>query len=151
MPGNKMAERLFMDQKEAMRSKDRFSLSVIRMLRAELQNGAIAKNAPLDDQEELAVLTREVKRRKEALGDYERSGRQDLVTDLKREIEILSRYLPEQLSEDVLVRMVREAIAESGVKSSQEMGKVMSLLMPRVKGKADGGLVREIVEKNLQY
>lgn len=151
MPGNKMAERLFMDQKEAMRSKDRFSLSVIRMLRAELQNGAIAKNAPLDDQEELAVLTREVKRRKEALGDYERSGRQDLVTDLKREIEILSRYLPEQLSKDVLVRMVREAIAESGAKSSQEMGKVMSLLMPRVKGKADGGLVREIVEKNLQY
>ncbi len=151
MPGNKMAERLFMDQKEAMRSKDRFSLSVIRMLRAELQNGAIAKNAPLDDQEELAVLTREVKRRKEALGDYERSGRQDLVTDLKREIEILSRYLPEQLSEDVLARMVREAIAESGAKSSQEMGKVMSLLMPRVKGKADGGLVREIVEKNLQY
>lgn len=140
-----------MDQKEAMRSKDRFSLSVIRMLRAELQNGAIAKNAPLDDQEELAVLTREVKRRKEALGDYERSGRQDLVTDLKREIEILSRYLPEQLSEDVLARMVREAIAESGAKSSQEMGKVMSLLMPRVKGKADGGLVREIVEKNLQY
>ena len=151
MPGNKMAERLFMDQKEAMRSKDRFSLSVIRMLRAELQNGAIAKNAPLDDQEELAVLTREVKRRKEVLGDYERSGRQDLVTDLKREIEILSRYLPEQLSEDVLARMVREAIAESGAKSSQEMGKVMSLLMPRVKGKADGGLVREIVEKNLQY
>jgi len=150
MPGNKMAERLFMDQKEAMRSKDRFSLSVIRMLRAELQNGAIAKNAPLDDQEELAVLTREVKRRKEALGDYERSGRQDLVTDLKREIEILSSYLPEQLSEDLLVRMVREAIAESGAKSSQEMGKVMSLLMPRVKGKADGGLVREIVEKNLQ-
>lgn len=139
-----------MDQKEAMRSKDRFSLSVIRMLRAELQNGAIAKNAPLDDQEELAVLTREVKRRKEALGDYERSGRQDLVTDLKREIEILSSYLPEQLSEDLLVRMVREAIAESGAKSSQEMGKVMSLLMPRVKGKADGGLVREIVEKNLQ-
>lgn len=145
-----MAERLFMDQKEAMRSKDRFSLSVIRMLRAELQNGAIAKNAPLDDQEELAVLTREVKRRKEALGDYERSGRQDLVTDLKREIEILSRYLPEQLSEDVLVRMVREAIAESGARSKQEMGKVMSLLMPRVKGKSDGGLVREIVEKNLQ-
>ncbi|MGM0688457.1 MAG: GatB/YqeY domain-containing protein [Bacillota bacterium] len=150
MSENKMAEKLFMDQKEAMKSKNRFYLSVIRMLRAELQNAEIAKNAPLNDQEELAILAREVKRRKEALGDYVRSGRQDLVTDLKREIEILSKYLPEQLSEDMLVRMVKEAIIESGANSKQEMGKVMSLLMPRVKGKADGSLVRELVDKNLQ-
>jgi len=150
MSENKMAEKLFMDQKEAMKSKNRFYLSVIRMLRAELQNAEIAKNAPLNDQEELAILTREVKRRKEALGDYVRSGRQDLITDLKREIEILSKYLPEQLSEDMLVRIVKEAIIESGAKSKQEMGKVMSLLMPRVKGKADGSLVRELVDKNLQ-
>ncbi len=149
MTGKTLAERLFAEQKEAMKSKDRFFLSVIRMLRAELQNGTIAKNAPLDEQEELAILTREVKRRKEALGDYERSGRQDLVDNLKREIEILSKYLPEQLSEEELNRMVHEAIAESGAKSKQEMGKVMSLLMPRIKGKADGSLVRRVVEKNL--
>ncbi len=150
MPETTLAEKLFADQKEAMRSKDRFSLSVIRMMRAELQNGAIAKNAPLDDKEELAILTREIKRRKESLGDYERSGRRDLVSDLEQEIEILSDYLPEQLSEEELDRMVDQAIAESEAKSKREMGKVMSLLMPRVKGKADGGLVRQKVEEKLE-
>ena len=150
MPEQSLAEKLFDEQQVATRAKDRFRLSVIRMLRSELQYGAIAKKGPLDAQEELAILTREVKRRQEALGDYERSGRQDLLANLKKEIEIFRKYLPEQLSEEELERLVREAISESGAGSKQEMGKVMSLLMPRIKGKADGGLVRQIVEKILQ-
>jgi len=150
MHEGKLSEKLLADQKEAMKAKDSFRLSVVRMLRAELQNGAIAKNAPLDPEEELDILTREVKRRKDALTDYEKSGRQDLVNDLKQEIEILSEYLPEQLSDQELVKMVKEAIAESGAESKREMGKVMSLLMPRIKGKADGGKVRQLVENNLE-
>lgn len=145
-----LAEKLFKEQMEATRSKDRFRLSVIRMLRAELQNGAIAKNAPLDAREELDILAREVKRRQEALVDYERSGREDLVAGLKREIEFLKKYLPEQLSEEELQAMIHGAIAESGAETKRELGKVMSLLMPRVKGKADGSMVRKMVENILQ-
>ncbi len=150
MSGEMLNERLIADQNEATKAKDRFRLTVIRMLRSELQNGAIAKREALDADEELAILTREVKRRQESLGDYERSGRQDLLEDLKKEIEILRKYLPEQLSEAELEVIVSEAIAESGAQSIKEMGKVMGLLMPRVKGKADGGLVRRLVEQQLQ-
>ncbi len=150
MAKKSLTEKLFEEQKEAMKAKDRFRLSVIRMLRAELQNGAIAKNDALDENEELAILTREVKKRQEALNDYQRANRQELLDDLNREIEILKKYLPEQLSEDELNQMVREAIAESGAETKRDMGKVMSLLMPKVKGKADGGMVREIVENLLQ-
>lgn len=150
MHESKLAEKLLADQKEAMKAKDSFRLSVVRMLRAELQNGAIAKNDPLDPEEELNILIREVKRRKDALKDYEKSGRQDLVNDLKQEIEVLSGYLPEQLNNEELEDMVLEAIKESGAESKREMGKVMSLLMPRVKGKADGGKVRQLVENNLK-
>ncbi len=150
MAESTLAEKLLTDQKEAMKAKEPFRLAAIRLLRAELQNGAIAKNALLDPKEELNILTREVKKRKDALTDYEKSGRQDLVNDLKKEIEILSKYLPEQLSDQDLAEMVCEAITESGAESKREMGKVMSLLMPRVKGKADGGKVRQIVEDNLK-
>jgi uncharacterized protein len=150
MPEKTLAEILFEEQKEVTKAKNRFQLSVIRMLRAELQNAAIAKKEPLDKQEELAILVREVKRRQEALDDFERAGRQDLVDDLKLEIEILSKYLPEQLSEAELEKMVSDAIAEAGARSKSEMGRVMGLLMPRVRGRADGGLVRKMVEDNLQ-
>lgn len=150
MPEQTLSEKLFAEQQEATRAKDRFRLTVIRMLRAELQNGAIAKREPLDAREELTILTREVKRRQEALGDYERSGRKDLLDDLIREIDILKKYLPEQLSEEELEKLVREAISESGALTRRDMGNVMGLLMPRIKGKADGGLVRQIVEKILE-
>jgi uncharacterized protein len=150
MPAQTLAEKLFEDQKEASKAKDRFRLTVIRMLRAELQNGAIAKKSPLDADEELVILTREVKRRQESLGDYERSGRQDLIDDLHKEIDILKKYLPEQLTEEELKQIVHEVIAESGAETKREMGKVMSLLMPRIKGRADGGLARQVVENTLK-
>jgi len=150
MAEKSLSEQLFEEQKEATRARDRFRLSVIRMLRSELQNSAIAKRAPLDAEEELAVLTREVKKRQESMGDYQKANRQELLDDLKREIEILKKYLPEQLSEQELEKMVEAAIAETGADTRRDMGKVMGLLMPRVKGKADGSIVRRMVEEKLQ-
>lgn len=150
MAEKSLSEQLFEEQKEATRARDRFRLSVIRMLRSELQNSAIAKRAPLDAEEELAVLTREVKKRQESMGDYQKANRQELLDDLKREIEILKKYLPEQLSEEELEKMVEAAIAETGAETRRDMGKVMGLLMPRVKGKADGSIVRRMVEEKLQ-
>jgi len=150
MAEKSLSEMLVEDQKEAQRAKDKFRLSVIRMLRAELQNSAIAKNAPLDAEEELAVLTREVKKRQESIEDYRRANRQELLDDLEREIEILKKYLPEQLSEEEVESMVRDAIAKAGAESKRDLGKVMGMLMPRVKGKADGNVVRRMVEEQLQ-
>ncbi len=145
-----LSEKLIEEQKEAQKARDKFRLSVIRMLRSELQNSAIAKNAPLDAEEELAVLTREVKKRQESLDDYRKANRQQLLEDLEREIEILKKYLPEQLSEAELETMVQEAIAATGAETKREIGKVMGMLMPRVKGKADGNVVRRLVEEKLQ-
>lgn len=145
-----LSDKLVEDQKEAQRARDRFRLSVIRMLRAELQNSAIAKKDPLNAEEELAVLSREVKKRQESIEDYRKANRQELLDDLKREIEILKKYLPEQLSEEELESMVREAISETGAETKRDIGKVMGMLMPRVKGKADGNVVRRMVEEKLQ-
>lgn len=142
--------RLIEDQKEATRAQDRFRLTVIRMLRAELQNAAIAKRAPLETEEELAVLTREVKRRQDSLADYERAGRPELLESLRREIALLREYLPAQLSETELTELVARAVRETGASSMKELGRVMGWLMPRVKGKADGNAVRLAVEKILQ-
>lgn len=119
MPDQLLAERLLAEQKEAMRAQDRFRLSVIRMLRSELQNAQIAKRSPLDAEEELAILTREVKRRQEALGEFEKANRPELVEGLKQEIVILKRYLPEQLSEPEITELVREAISKSGAETKK--------------------------------
>ena len=145
-----MEERLIEDQLQATRAKDRFSLNVIRVLRAELKNASIAKKGPLETDEELAVLTREIKRRQEALKDYERAGRPELLEELQREIALLQRYLPPQLSEAELEELVEQALRETGAASKRDLGKVMGWLMPRVKGRADGSLVRRLVESKLQ-
>ena len=144
-----LEDRLVKDQLQATRAKDRFSLTVIRMLRAELKNASIAKKGPLDTDEELAVLSREVKRRQEALKDYEKAGRPDLLDGLRQEIALLQRYLPPQLGEAELEALVEQALRETGAAAKSDLGRVMSWLMPRVKGKADGSLVRHMVENKL--
>ena len=99
--------------------------------------------------EAVAVVQRELKRRKESLLDYEKANRPALVEELQEEIKILSGYLPPQLSESEIKEMAVAAITELGVSSKKEMGKLMGYLMPRVKGKADGSLVKKVVEELL--
>ncbi len=144
-----LAERLIRDQIEATKKKDRFKLKVIRGLRAELQNAEKEKRSPLEPEEEVSILQREIKRRKGSLFDYERSGREDLLKQLKEEIAVLEAYLPEQLSHEELKKLVREAVEEVGAVSPRDTGKVMGKVMPRVKGKADGGRVKSMVEELL--
>ncbi len=132
-----------------MKAGEKLRLSVIRFLRSELKNAEIARKEPLNEGEAVAVVQRELKRRKEALLDYEKANRPDLVEELQEEIKILSEYLPPQLSESEIKEMVSAAITELGVSSKKEMGKLMGYLMPRVKGKADGSLVKKVVEELL--
>lgn len=144
-----LMQRLLDDQKKAMKAGEKLRLSVIRFLRSELKNAEIARKEPLNEGEAVAVVQRELKRRKEALLDYEKANRPDLVEELQEEIKILSDYLPPQLSESEIKEMASAAITELGVSSKKEMGKLMGYLMPRVKGKADGSLVKKVVEELL--
>lgn len=143
-------DQLIEDQKKAMKAKEKLRLSVIRSLRSELKNAEIANKGELSKEEALSILQREIKRRKEALADYKKANRPSLLKDLEEEIEILNSYLPPQLSEEEIKEMAREAIKQTGVFSKKDMGKVMGALMPKVKGKADGSLVKKCVEDLLE-
>lgn len=144
-----LAERLNEDMKQAMKDKDKFRLSTIRMIRASIKNYEIELRRPLGDEELLHVVSRELKQRKDSLQDYERAGRDDLVSQMKAEIEIISRYLPEQLTEEEIKAIVIQTIQETGASSKADMGKLMGALMPKVKGRADGKLVNRMVQQVL--
>jgi uncharacterized protein YqeY len=143
-----LTDKLNEDMKEAMRSQDKFKLSVIRMVRSSIKNMEIDLKRTLQDEEVLDVLQKELKQRKDAMQEFDKAGRVDLVDTLKKEIEILTGYLPEQLSEAQLIQIIQETISEIGATSKAEMGKVMAALMPKVKGRADGKLVNQLVQQS---
>ncbi|MNM10109.1 glutamyl-tRNA(Gln) amidotransferase subunit E [compost metagenome] len=145
-----LSERLNEDMKQAMKSKDKFTLSTIRMVRSTIKYLEIDLKRTLDDNEVLDILSREIKQRKDALQEFEKAGRDELAASNKAEIEIIQEYLPEQLSEEEIQVIVQQTIQETGASSKSEMGKVMSALMPKVKGRADGKLVNQAVQKFLQ-
>jgi len=145
-----LSERLIDDMKQAMKSQDKFKLSVIRMMRAAVKNLEIDLKRPLDDKEVLDILSREVKIRKDSLQEFKKAGRDDLVAGLATEIDIISQYLPEQLTEEEIQEIVTQTIHELGASSKADMGKVMSALLPKTKGRADGKLVNQFVQQLLQ-
>jgi uncharacterized protein YqeY len=137
------------DLKEALRSKDERRKSTLRLALAAIHNAEIAKGKALEEGEVLAVLSKEAKQRRESAAMFAEGGRQDLVDQENEELEILAEYLPEQLSEAEIETRVREVIAEVGATSAAQMGDVMRVLMPQMKGKADGQLVSTIVKRIL--
>ncbi|WP_410514461.1 GatB/YqeY domain-containing protein [Paenibacillus sp. BR2-3] len=145
-----LSERLNEDMKQAMRDKDKFTLSTIRMIRSTIKYLEIDVKRTLDDNEVLDILSREIKQRKDALQEFEKAGRDELAATTKAEIEIIHKYLPEQLTEEEIKVIVQQTIQETGASSKSEMGKVMSALMPKVKGRADGKLVNQAVQQFLQ-
>jgi Uncharacterized conserved protein len=133
-----LAERLTEDLKQAMKDQDKLRLSVLRMVRAAIKNVEIEKRRPLTDDEVLDVLNRELKQRQESLAEFEKAGRDDLSRQAEEEIRILRQYLPEPLDEEALAALIDEVIRETGATTKRDLGKVMSVLMPKVKGRADG-------------
>lgn len=138
--------------KQAMLAKDELKLSVIRMLVSaityfEIEKGGAGYEAT--DEDVLTVIGRQVKQRKDSIEQFQNAGRQELANKEKKELEILEKYLPEQLSEDEIKSLVKEAISQTGAKTPAEMGIVMASLMPKTKGKADGAVVSRIVKENL--
>ncbi len=144
-----LTEQLQADMKTAMRGGDTLRRDTLRMAMAAAQNAAKDKRAPLTDEETLEILGREVKKRRESIAAYESAGRHDLAAKEQAEIDILVPYLPEQLGEDEIRALAREAVVASGATSPKDMGRVMSGLMPKIKGRADGKLVSRIVNEEL--
>ncbi|RJQ51755.1 MAG: GatB/YqeY domain-containing protein [Actinobacteria bacterium] len=124
-------------------------LSTLRMLMSELRNAEIANRGELKPDDELSVVGREVKRRNEATEEYKKAGREDLADKEAAEAAILKEFLPEPLDEDELDEIIDEAIAETDATSIHDVGRVMSLVMPRVKGRADGKVVNTMVMRKL--
>ncbi|MCI1881542.1 MAG: GatB/YqeY domain-containing protein [Sporolactobacillus sp.] len=144
-----LVDRLTTDMKQAMKAKDKTRLSVIRMIKTALQNESIKRQKDLSEDEAFGVLARELKQRKDSLQEFEKAGRQDLVDETHAEIAIVTSYMPEQLSEEKLGSIIDATIAEVGASSKVDLGKVMKAVMPKVKGKADGGVVNRLVRSKL--
>ncbi|GAA0416848.1 MAG: GatB/YqeY domain-containing protein [Bacillota bacterium] len=146
-----LLENLNQDMKQAMKNKDKETLSVIRMVKASIQNESIKLGKDsLSEDEETTILSREVKQRKDSLQEFKSAGREDLVQKLENEINILQEYMPAQLTDDELEAIVQSTIHEVNATSMKDMGKVMSAIMPKVKGQADGSQINKLVQKQLR-
>jgi hypothetical protein len=144
-----LIDELQADMTSAMRSGDALRRDTLRLVIASTQNAAKEKRAPLTDEEAIEVIAREVRKRREAIDAFRAGGRVDLADHEAAEVDILTPYLPTQLSEDEVRTLAREAIAATGATTPRDMGRVMGQLMPRVKGRADGRLVSAVVSEEL--
>ena len=142
-----MLDQVKADVTTALKAGDRERAGALRLITNELQKAH--KEASGKEADEVAVLQRERKRRIEAADAYRDAGRDDLAQSEQREAELIEQYMPEQLSDDELHEIVGDVVAESGAASPQEMGKVMSMVMPRVQGRADGKRVSAVVREKL--
>lgn len=144
-----LLEQISSDLKDAMRAKDESTLSTLRMLKSALKNKEIDLMRPLTEAEVLDVIKSQAKQLKEAIDQFEAGGRSDLAEGNKVELEVLKKYMPAELSDADLERVVQDAVAQSGATSKADMGKAMGFVMKAVAGRADGTRVKALVEKLL--
>lgn len=144
-----LKERLDADAKTALKSKDRVRLGLIRVVRSQIKNAEISKGHELSDEETIEVLVSVGKARRESLDYAVKGDRTDLIEQAEQDLKILEEYLPAQLSEEEIQSIVQAAVRETGAESPKDMGRVMSVVMPQVKGRADGKLVNNLVRQSL--
>ena len=144
-----LKETFMEEMKNAMREKDTMKKNVVTMVRSAIKQYEVDNRVELDDEGVTEIISKEVKKRRDALPEYEKSGREDLVVSLKAEIEYLSKYLPEQMSEDEIKEVVMAVINETGAQGMKDMGKVMGAVIAKTKGRADGKIINVIVKSCL--
>ncbi len=144
-----LKQELMQELKDAMQNKDTLRKDTITMLRAAILQVEKDNLKELTEVEMQAIVAKEVKKRKESIPDYVKGGREDIVETLNKEIEVLSKYLPEQLTEEEIKKLVEEAVLSTGALSMKDMGKVMGALREKTQGKADGKLVSDLVKEKL--
>lgn len=138
--------------KQAMLAKDTTKTSVLRMLLSEVNYYEIQKGGAgyeATDEDVLSVIQKEAKQHRDSIEQFTKAGRQDLVGKENKELELLQKYLPQQMSKEEVKKLVKDAISQTQAASAKDMGKVMGALMPKIKGKADGGTVSRIVKEEL--
>ncbi len=137
---------------ESLKAKEELKASTLRYLISAIKNRIIELrplNKELDDDEVIALISKQIKQRKESIAEFEKGGRKDLADKEQAELKILEAYLPQQMTEEEVKVLVDSAVAESGAKMASDMGKVMAILVPKTKGKADGALVSRLVKEKL--
>lgn len=144
-----LSERLEQDLRKALRARDALRVSTIRLARAAIHNAEIERSRALAEDEIQEILAREMARRREAIEAFGRGGRDDLVGKESLELAILAEYLPPPLTESELAAIVVESIAQVQAKDARDLGRVMTAVMPKVKGRADGSLVNRLVREQL--
>lgn len=144
-----LKDKLMQDLKTAMKEKNKIKKSVITMIRAAIKQYEVDNRTEIDDDGVIEIIAKQLKQKKDAIEEFKKGDRQDLVDETEKEIEILLEYLPKQLSEDEIRVIVKETIEKHNASSPKDMGKVMGALMPKMKGKADGKLVSKIVKELL--
>jgi uncharacterized protein YqeY len=144
-----LKDKINIDWKAAMKSKDKLKASTISMAKSAILLVEKNERRVLQDEDIYSVISKEIKNRKEALEAFKSGNREDLVQQAMQEIEILSEYLPEQLTEEEIFKIVSEAVKETGAQSIKDMGKVMTFVSPKTKGRADGKLISTIVRQHL--
>lgn len=142
-------DRIINDLKEAMKNKDSFKLSVIRMVKGAIQLEKINKKRDLNDEEVIDVISKQIKLRKDSINEFEKAGRTDLADTTKKEVEVLNEYMPEQLSSEEINKIIDEAFAKINPTSQKDMGLIMKEVTPKVKGKADMGEISKIIKEKL--
>ena len=142
-------ERLNSDMKDAMKAKDSFSLSVIRMAKGAIQLEAINKKKELSDDDMVSVISKQIKMRKDSIAEFEKGDRKDLIEQNLKEIDILNKYMPEQLSNEEIIKIIDDVFNTINPTSPKDIGLIMKEISPKLKGKADMGYDNGIIKEKL--
>ncbi len=145
-----LKEMLMDDFKEAMRTKNKITKNVVTMVRAAIKQREVDERVELVDADIIDIIAKQIKQKKDSISDFEKGKRQDLIDLTNEEIKILLEYLPPQLSDEELDSIVKKAVEQTGAQTKKDLGKLMAVIMPQVKGKADGKYVNEIVAKYIK-
>ena len=145
-----LKQKLQEDLKSSMKNKDAIKKSVITLIRSSIKQYEVDNRVELGDEEIIDLIAKQLKQTRDSREEFAKAGRDDLVSKAEAEIEVLKEYLPQQLSEEELNEIVISTISEVGATSMKDMKKIMTSIMPKVKGRADGKLINELVKKNLQ-
>ncbi len=144
-----MRERILNDLVSAMKNQDKETLTVLRMVKGAIQLEEINKKQELNDEDVVAVISKQIKTRKESILEFEKASRNDLIEQTKSEIEILNKYMPEQLSEEEVIKVIDEAFETVKPEKTSDMGKLMGVVTPKLKGKADMSFVSKTIKEKL--
>lgn len=145
-----LKQRLTDELKSAMKNKDKLRKNVITMIRSDIKQIEVDKRVDLTDDGIIDIISKQAKQRKDSIDEFKKGSREDLAKQAEQELQILKEYLPEQLSEEEIEVIVKEVVSDIGATSMKEMGKIMAAVMPKLKGRADGKIVNQIVRNILQ-